>query len=93
MKLFTCQKCGQLLYFENTHCEHCGSPLGFLPVPMNLLTLVKSEAATYGAYAHPAERYRYCRNAEHDACNWLIPEDEPVDYCRACQLNRNHPQP
>ena len=30
MKLFECQKCGQLLYFENTSCENCGSRLGYL---------------------------------------------------------------
>src|SRR5438034_1176604 len=24
MKLFECQNCGQLLYFENTNCESCG---------------------------------------------------------------------
>ena len=31
MKLFTCQHCGQLLYFENTRCERCGHALGYLP--------------------------------------------------------------
>ena len=31
MKLFTCQSCRQLLYFENTHCERCGHMLGYLP--------------------------------------------------------------
>ena len=30
MKLFECQKCNQLLYFENTSCESCGSRLGYL---------------------------------------------------------------
>ena len=28
MKLFECQNCGQLLYFENTGCERCGHVLG-----------------------------------------------------------------
>ena len=31
MKLFECQNCGQLLYFENTRCERCGHVLGYLP--------------------------------------------------------------
>ena len=31
MKLFECQKCGQVLYFENTSCESCGLRLGYLP--------------------------------------------------------------
>lgn len=31
MRLFECQNCGQLLYFENTLCEKCGHILGYLP--------------------------------------------------------------
>jgi len=31
MRLFRCQVCGQTIYFENTRCERCGSPLGYLP--------------------------------------------------------------
>ena len=36
MKLFKCQHCGQLLYFENDHCEQCSHRLGFIPEVMNL---------------------------------------------------------
>lgn len=31
MRLFECQNCGQLLYFENNRCEKCGLLLGHLP--------------------------------------------------------------
>lgn len=27
MNLFECRNCGQLIYFENTHCERCSSSL------------------------------------------------------------------
>ena len=30
MRLFSCQNCGQMLYFENTRCERCGHRLGFV---------------------------------------------------------------
>ena len=30
MKLFKCQYCGQLLYFENDKCEKCGRRLGYI---------------------------------------------------------------
>src|SRR5262249_60650458 len=43
MKLFECQNCGQPLYFENTKCESCGLPLGYLP---NQQTLPPSQPAT-----------------------------------------------
>jgi hypothetical protein len=31
MRLFRCQVCEQTAYFENTKCERCCSPLGYLP--------------------------------------------------------------
>lgn len=31
MRLFNCEVCGQLLYFENTQCMKCGATLGYLP--------------------------------------------------------------
>ncbi len=31
MKLFKCQGCSQLVYFENTACVRCGRRLGYLP--------------------------------------------------------------
>ena len=30
MKLFKCQSCSQVVYFENTHCERCRHRLGYL---------------------------------------------------------------
>ena len=31
MKLFKCQHCGQIIYFENQKCEKCGHRLGYMP--------------------------------------------------------------
>ena len=91
MKLFQCQKCGQLLYFENTRCERCHSPLGFDAGTMDLRTLVAAEAGTFGGYGQKAERFRYCQNAQHRACNWLVTADASDPFCRACQLNQTIP--
>ncbi len=33
-------------------------------------------------------RYRLCNNyMAHGVCNWAIPEQDPNQFCRACQLN------
>lgn len=40
---FCCQICGQPVYFENTHCTHCGAILGFLPDEIRLSALVERE--------------------------------------------------
>jgi hypothetical protein len=90
MKLFECQACGQPLYFENTRCESCARRLGCLPAIQEISALEPKEGA-WKALAVPEGRFRFCANAEHDACNWLIPADEPDLYCLACRHNRTVP--
>jgi len=92
MKLFECQNCGQLLYFENTRCESCGMRLGYLPARETVTALKETkDPARWRAMAEPRAQYRFCANAEHDACNWLIRTDNPNLFCEACQHNRTIP--
>jgi hypothetical protein len=87
MKLFSCDHCGNALYFENVVCERCGHRLGYVPMANALLSL----EADNGVWRTPLFReqaYVFCANAEHGACNWLI-EAAPTGeiYCRACRHN------
>jgi hypothetical protein len=91
MKLFKCQHCGQLLYFENTYCERCGHTLGFWPETMELLTLIKIEDNTFADFLQRDERYRYCANARHGVCNWLVRAEGEREFCTACRLNNTIP--
>jgi hypothetical protein len=91
MKLFECQYCGQLLYFENTKCEHCGRVLGYLPELTTLSALAPEGAPDWRPLAAPDQLYRFCGNAAYDACNWLVPADGPDYFCRACRLNQTIP--
>jgi hypothetical protein len=90
MKLFQCQHCRALLYFENTRCESCGRSLGFLP-SKEVLTALEPSDNVWRALAEPRGRYRYCANAEHGVCNWLVPADQAELYCAACRHNRMIP--
>jgi hypothetical protein len=90
MKLFECQNCGHALYFENTRCESCGLRLGFLPAG-EVITALQPHKELWQALASPRARYRYCANADHDVCNWLIRADLPDRYCVACRHNRTIP--
>ena len=87
MKLFECQFCGQPLYFENARCESCGRRLGFLPSNQEISALEWNGEA-WTALAEPDRSFRFCANAESDACNWLIPADSLDRYCLACRHNR-----
>lgn len=96
MKLFQCQNCRQPLYFENTRCERCGLALGYLP-DRETITALKpddgarnSEQQLWRALAD-GKTYRYCANAAHDVCNWLVPAARSDAYCTACRHNRMIP--
>jgi hypothetical protein len=96
MKLFTCARCGNVLYFENIRCEKCSSTLGYLPQENRMLPLVGEGAGwlVLDADGNQNERYgtlRSCANAAHDACNWLLPESQEGDYCLSCRHNRTVP--
>ena len=87
MKLSLCD-CGQLLQFEHTACRSCGTPLGFIPGTMELITLVADGDAVAPKHG-PQTRWRRCVNAEANGCNWLVAEDAEDPRCAACRLNRN----
>src|ERR1700760_961754 len=55
MKVFTCQACGQLLYFENVRCKKCGHALGYLP---DRQTISAIEPLDNGAWLALADRAR-----------------------------------
>jgi hypothetical protein len=90
MKLFKCQSCGQTVFFENRVCEKCGHRLGYLPQATQLLALEEKDGG-FAAVAGRHLKFRYCANAAQDACNWLIAEDEPGNFCAACRHNRTIP--
>lgn len=92
MKLFECQQCGQLLDFGNTHCERCGRVLGYLPWLTTLSALEPVDGQRWRALAVPGHFLRFCGNAVHEVCNWLVPDAAPSGaLCEACRLNRTIP--
>jgi hypothetical protein len=91
MKLFKCPHCGQLIHFENTRCENCGHRLGYVPDDNVLTALEPDGEGLWRSLAAAGGRFRFCDNAEHDACNWLLPEHASGSLCRACRHNRTIP--
>jgi len=90
MKLFECQNCKQPLYFEHMRCESCGLRLGYLP-EQAMVTALEEVEGLWRALATPTARFRLCANARYDVCNWLIPSDDPEEFCAACRHNRTIP--
>jgi hypothetical protein len=90
MQLFECQNCGQTLYFENLSCERCGHRLGYIAARQSLEAL-DPDGDHWRPLSEPEARYRFCRNAEYDVCNWLVAEGMQRDFCEACRHNRTIP--
>jgi len=98
---YRCQ-CGQPIFFRNSKCLACSTPLGYDPECGTLLPLrAGPQAGTWQAWegsvacpsgAQAPPLYKSCANAQTPArCNWLVPLDSPLDMCRACRLNRTIP--
>jgi hypothetical protein len=90
MKLFACQSCGQVVYFENTKCERCGHRLGYLP-PVFRISALEPEGDIWRTLAKPESVVKFCDNAQHDTCNWLIDAGAPEALCLACRHNHTIP--
>lgn len=94
MKIFHCDHCGNLVFFENVHCLSCGHALAFAPDLEDVLSLEAGDdglwrAAKRGAEGRP---YRLCENYDREnVCNWAIPADDPDPLCASCRLTRTIP--
>jgi hypothetical protein len=95
MKVFHCDHCDALVFFENVQCVSCGRALAFLPDLGTIGALERTaEPASFiqagkDADTHNAPRYRLCRNySEHNVCNWAVHESDDNELCRSCRLTR-----
>jgi len=90
MKIFHCDHCSHLVFFENTACLHCDHLLAYLPD----LTVVGSLDPDEGElWRSPLERatqlYRLCENyTKHNVCNWAVPVSDNHPLCESCRLTR-----
>lgn len=94
MKIFRCQTCDQIVFFENTRCVNCGATLGFLPDRFIMSALEPAEDEHWRPLALGSQRhlYRMCRNnSQEQVCNWLLPADSRESYCGACRFNQTIP--
>lgn len=90
MNTFFCQQCGERLFFENTFCISCNSTLGFLPDVLQISTVAADGEQWVSAVpGNAGTRYRKCTNYQvENACNWMVPADDPDPFCSSCRLNR-----
>ncbi len=89
MKLFTCQACQNILYFENRSCGSCGHRLAFDTRQMAIAAIAPAGRAWVSTLARD-EPVFLCPNAAFDSCNWLA-TGGGHEFCRACRHNGTIP--
>src|SRR5207249_1448837 len=91
MKIFHCDHCQQLVFFENVQCVSCESTLAYLPDLADMGSLEPAGGNLWRARSPRARgrTYRLCHNyTRENVCNWAVPVDDPNPLCRACRLTR-----
>jgi len=89
MKIFQCGHCEHPLFFEDYACENCGHLSGYRDSDRIMLTFDPSRSNLISD--REKIDYKYCKNNQHNVCNWIIEKESRLDYCNACQLNRTIP--
>jgi hypothetical protein len=90
MKTFHCTHCQSLIFFENVRCLNCGRSLAFLPDRGLMAALMQNPDGLWRSDLQGADSrgYRLCANYNQvSVCNWVVPADDPCDFCRSCRLN------
>ena len=91
MRIFHCDHCQQLVFFENVQCIVCKHSLAYLPDIAEIGSLEQVDDALWKARAPAAygRLYRLCRNySQQNVCNWAVPAGDPNPYCTSCRLTR-----
>lgn len=100
-RAYSCQ-CNRAVFFGNSQCLGCDTPLGYEPELGRVVSLVPGLQVDSWQLAHPdvfdqvPAIYRRCANLNTSAaCNWLVKVDayrgaiQP--YCISCRLTRTIP--
>ena len=94
MKIFHCNHCDHLLFFENTTCLKCGHQVAYLPDIALMSSLDPMEDGTWRSPILQAagKTYRLCKNyTDEQICNWAVPASDPESLCASCRLTRTIP--
>ena len=91
MKLFRCQVCDNIIYFENRTCGRCGHRLGYVPELEIMAALDPAGGDAWTPLAGDGGPRLFCENANHDVCNWLTAEGGGERLCVACRHNDTIP--
>lgn len=90
-RLYRC-RCGNRVFFRNTLCLACHSPLGYLPDEGRMAALDPGPVPGTWRVDGRDDLLSLCGNHDSPAvCNWMTDPQDPEGLCAACRLNRTIP--
>jgi hypothetical protein len=91
MRVFHCDYCDHLVFFENVQCVRCGKQLAWLQDKRCIGALEPADGGVFRRLDGDSETqfYKLCGNySQYQVCNWAIPADSAATLCMSCALNR-----
>jgi hypothetical protein len=91
MKIFHCNHCQQLVFFENVQCINCQRALAYVPDVMDVQSLEPAGENLWKGVGPDGKprTYRLCENyTQENVCNWAVPSEDPHPLCQSCRLTR-----
>src|SRR5271154_6387717 len=90
MRVFNCDSCGQLVFFDNSRCLRCDSPLGYVHERRDIVALTEVAPNYLVDLASPVRAWQRCATMAVTGCNWLVPARTNA-LCESCVLTRTRP--
>jgi hypothetical protein len=90
MRVFRCDFCDQLVFFDNPDCLRCLHPLGYVHHRRDLVALEALGDGRLTEVRDATTLWRRCATAPTTGCNWLVAA-EAGGYCESCRLTRTRP--
>lgn len=78
-----------MVFFDSLTCEKCGNMLGYFFDDEKMYSF--DNTADVLVSADGQHRFERCANHLQIACNFLVTEQDPENYCHSCRLNRTIP--
>jgi hypothetical protein len=89
MKIFHCDHCDNLVFFENDVCVSCQRRLGYVPDLGCMVSLDPEKPEPWQTPNGEHREFRLCENYRiHNVCNWLVPAEDEDPLCASCRLTR-----
>ncbi len=90
MRVFHCDNCGQLVFFDNDRCLRCESPLGYVHQRRDVVALTEVAPDHLVDLTSPVKVWQHCATRGVTGCNWLVPAGTAA-LCESCILTRTRP--